>query len=92
MAEPSVTELKGSRQEKKDGKTRYGMMIYAATSAAATGGPVVGSTYFTPLTGGSDSGNTGRRCVSFELVPEKLPGLFYWEAQFASLVGYSETP
>ncbi len=87
----AAVEIKGSRQESDDGMYTYGLMIFAYAGHSDTGLPVVGTTFYTPMTAAStpESGITGRRCVKVDKTQDKLPGLFICEAQFRAPKAYA---
>ena len=85
----AVTEIKGSRRERKDNKVRHGEMLYVSDGVSVDGTVVVGTTFFTSAGATADTGNTGRRCVNIAIDPEVFPGLYMVRASFAGPIAYA---
>jgi hypothetical protein len=76
-------EVKGSRRESQAGKELGGVRIGVADGES--GGTVPARGDFWP----SESGLTGRRCVSVSADPEVIPGVWFITAQYRAFRAYS---
>lgn len=84
----AAIELKGSRQERLEGKMWYGSRIFAGTAYDDTTAAI--GAIFTGQSGSPDTDNANKRvAISVGAMPDKLPGIFYFEVQYAGFRPYT---
>ena len=73
---PTFQEVKGSRREWETGKQRNGEGLWISQTSDDVGVPDVGD-FFTDASGSTDTDIAGRVCVSKNVDPEVIPGIFF---------------
>ena len=84
----ALAEIMGSRNETREGKMKYGFMLYVTAAQTDIRDPD-GSQFFTPKGGSAESDVTGRRLLKDEADMETLPGLILVRSTYAAYRAYA---